>query len=238
MKTLSKNPSLTAVCLKVIGNLLTGELNDIEELLNYGVINALEFFLDSQISMQQKEAVWALSNIAASNKAHIERLINSSAFAKVLEKIKSLSKINMEILLECVWTLSNAVSGADIELVIKLLDLDALNIFISVLERVENDMILVVALNGLNSLFRLGEPLKQLNFQDANPKNPIIERFLYLGGHLYLEKLMNHKSTEVYSITYEIIKDYFSYGEQEVVEIGYNNDGNNSQNNNRNGNIN
>lgn len=231
VKTLAKNPSLGPICLKVIGNLLTGDSSDIEEIINYGVIEVLESYLDSPVLIQQKEALWALSNIGASTRSHVERLITSSAFPKVLEKLKNLSNINLEILLECIWTLGNAISGCDMELSIKLLEMEVLQIYIHILDRVDNDMILVVAINGLASLFKFGEPLKQLIGGDGNIKNPIVEKFCYYGGHVYLEKLMNHKSTEVYNKTDEIVRHFFNFEDYDAASIDYENDGNSKANN-------
>ena len=231
VKTLAKNPSLAPICLKAIGNLLTGDNNDIDELLYYGVIEVLEGFLDSPILIHQKEAVWALSNIAAGSRSHVERLIISNAFIKVLKKIKNLAKINLEILLECIWTLSNAISGCDIELSIKLLDMEVLQIFIHIFDRIDNDLSLVIALNGLNSLFRFGEPMKQLMCGDGNAKNPIVEKFCYYGGHVYLEKLMNNKSSEVYNKTDEIVRQYFNFEDYDAVNIDYENNNNNGNTN-------
>lgn len=232
VKTLVKNPTLASVCLKVIGNLLTGDNNDIDELVNYGVIEVLEPFLDSPVLMQQKESVWALSNISAGSRSHVEHIIVSNAFKKVLEKIKNLSKIQQELLLECIWTLSNTISGCDIELSIKLLDMEVLQIFIHLFDNVDNDIILVVALNGLSSLFRFGEPMKQLMCGDGNAKNPIVEKFCYYGGHVFLEKLINHKSADVYNKIDEIVRQYFNFEDYEAVKIDY--DNNNQKNNNQN----
>lgn len=231
MKTLGKNPSLAPICLKVIGNLLTGDNGDIDELINYGVIELLESFLDSPHILQQKESVWALSNIAAGSKNNIERLIPTRALTKVIEKIKNLTKINLEVLLECVWTIANTVSGCDIELSIKLLEMDILQTFIHILDKVENDIILLVALNGLNSLFKIGEPMKQLICGDGNIKNPIVDRFCYFGGHVQLEKLLNHKIIEVYNKTDEIVRQYFNFEDYEVIENTYNNDIDNNNKN-------
>lgn len=233
---MAKSSSIGPICLKVIGNLLTGDSTDIEELLNYGVIEVLESYLDSPTLIQQKEALWGLSNIGASNKSHVERLINSSAFTKVLDKLKNLSKYNLEIILECVWTLGNAISGCDMELSIKLFEMEVLQIYIHILDMVDNDMILVVALNGLASLFKFGEPLKQLISGDGNVRNPIVEKFCYHGGHVHLQKLMNHKSTEVYNKTDEIVRTFFDFEDYDAEVIAYDehskgtNDGSNNVN--------
>jgi len=177
--------------------------------------------LDSPVFMQQKEALWGLSNIGASIRSHVERLIISNAFRKVLEKLKNIKKYGLEIILECVWTLGNAISGCDMELSIKLLEMEVLQIFIHILDMVNNDMILVVALNGLASLFKFGEPLKQLLSGDGSMRNPIVERFCYYGGHVHLEKLMNHKSSEVFNKTDEIVRSFFSFEDYDAAVITY-----------------
>jgi len=226
VKTLAKNPSLSPICLKVIGNLLTGDNSDIDEMINYGVIELLDNFIDSSVLIQQKESIWALSNIAAGSKKNVDNLISTKTFKKIIEKIKNLSKQSLEILLECVWTVSNAISGCDIELSIKLIDLEILQVLIHIFDKIDNEVILIVALNGLSSLFRLGEPMKQLNFGEGNVKNPIVEKFCYFGGHFQLEKLQNHKNSEVYNKTEEIVRQFFNFEDYDTVDIDYTNNDN------------
>jgi len=182
--------------------------------------------MDSPILLQQKESIWALSNIAAGSRKNVETLILSNAYKKIIEKIKNLSKITLEILLECVWTISNTISGCDIELCIKLIDLDIIQILIHVFDKIENEVILLVALNGLSSLFKFGEPMKQFCLGEGNVKNPIVEKFCYYGGHCQLEKLQNHKVSEVYNKTEEIVRQYFNFEDYEAVEIDYQNNDN------------
>ena len=201
IKNLCQNQTIMSVCLKVIGNLLAGEACDVDELINYGILDVLGKYLNSSTVIMQKEAAWALSNIAAGTKNQVAKLIDSPVF---LELLKKTYDPNLEVVCECVWTVSNTISGSDLELAIKLIQVGVLEAFISILERIEHEMILIIALEGLSYMFKFGELFKEIH-----NKNLVVEKFCSLGGHFFLEKLQSHKLNAVYLKVETIINDYF-----------------------------
>lgn len=208
VKNIGKNPSLIGICVKVIGNILTGDAQDIDEMISYGVFDTLAVYLNSSSLLIQKETIWGLSNIAAGTKKQISQLINSNIFPRLFEKLYS-SSFNVEIAVECVWTICNCISGADMELAVKLLNMNVLQALIYVFENFEFDIILILALEGLRSFFFLGEPLREIN-----GNNFILEKFCQYGGHHSLEKLQNHKSNELYLKLEQLVKEFFNTEEE------------------------
>ena len=59
-----------------------------------------------------KEALWAFSNITASNSIYIESFAESNAFSRILYLSKS---NNIDLRKESLWVICNAVTGADFQ---------------------------------------------------------------------------------------------------------------------------
>lgn len=58
-----------------------------------------------------RECCWALSNIAAGPQTHIEAMIRSAAFERVLNLCHSKNIDNKK---ESLWVVCNAITGADL----------------------------------------------------------------------------------------------------------------------------
>lgn len=57
-----------------------------------------------------KECCWALSNIAAGTQLHIQRMVESEAFARILSLAHSKNIDNKK---EALWVICNSITGAD-----------------------------------------------------------------------------------------------------------------------------
>jgi importin subunit alpha-1 len=107
----SKDHSLFVPSLRSMGNILTSSDSlIIERCLFHNVLTPLTEIMFSNSSHMIKECCWALSNITAGPSAHIEALVESEAFNRIIQLTKSYSIDNRK---EAVWVLVNAITGAD-----------------------------------------------------------------------------------------------------------------------------
>jgi importin subunit alpha-6/7 len=58
-------------CLRIVGNVSTGNAVQTQELIKYNAINKLEALLNHNKKVVRREACWVLSNIAAGDNAQV-----------------------------------------------------------------------------------------------------------------------------------------------------------------------
>jgi hypothetical protein len=206
VNTIGYNPSFSGIIIKLIGNILTGDSQDVNEMVKYGVIELLENLYINNNSQQnpllEKEILWAISNITAGNISDINFFMRSK-FVKILFE-KAYVIRNNNLMIELIWIFSNAISGGGVEVACDLIKMGILEMYVYIIDNFEAEIIILVALAGLRSLFGHGEIVKPLT-----EKNPILESFCKLGGISSLEKLSNSNKNEISMKVEQIIKEYF-----------------------------
>ena len=205
VKNIAKNPSLSGICIKLIGNILAGESEDCDEMIGYGVFDIFINLINISNTLEsQKEILWAISNITAGTRTNIKLFIQSNLIKVLLTKANQINSV--EVMTEFIWIFSNAIMGAEIEDIFNLLKLGVMDVYINNLNNFNNPKVLLVTLEGLKFLFRFGD-MSNLNMK----KNEIVDAFCNLGGHLGLERISNHENIEVYETTELLIKEFFKY---------------------------
>jgi hypothetical protein len=175
-------------------------------MVKYGVINLLEYLYvnnnNKKNPLLEKEILWAISNITAGNQLDINCFMRSNFVKILLEKAYRIK--NNSLMIEFIWIFSNAISGGGVEIACELIKMGILELYIYIIDNFETEIIILVALEGLRSLFGYGEVVKTLT-----EKNQIVESFCKLGGITALEKLGNSNKNEIFQKVEEIIKEYF-----------------------------
>ena len=62
-----ENMNIQIPCLRTIGNIVTGDDNQTQAVLEAGLIQAINYNLNHQKKTVRKETCWVLSNITAGN---------------------------------------------------------------------------------------------------------------------------------------------------------------------------
>ena len=94
-------------CLRIIGNIASGNANQTQKLIDYGILDYLKKTLFSNYKKIRKESAWIISNIAAGTQKQIETLIDQN----ILPLLIKIIKIDQpEIKQECLWALCNLTS--------------------------------------------------------------------------------------------------------------------------------
>lgn len=197
------NPALLELPLRIIGNLLTGDDIMIDQLISYGVIPVIAKHLRSDYIQLRREATWALSNIASGTKSQINALIESGCLQVVFDLVKD---TNIDVVRESIWVCSNCLSGSDIELCIKLVKIGIMDPIIYTIANHLEPSILVIALEGLKSMFIQGNVIKEIS---SNIENPFVSNFVNRGADIYLEKLQHHNNNDVYLAVIHILDNFF-----------------------------
>ena len=117
------NLALVTPALRILGNLVTGDNMQTQEVLNAGFLNALLAILQNgeiATSAVEKECCWTLANITAGTQDQLQEVIKSGLFDHLPLLIQ---KGEQEILKEIAWVLSNATSGLSLEQVFSFFSL-------------------------------------------------------------------------------------------------------------------
>jgi importin subunit alpha-6/7 len=91
--------------LRVVGNILTGDENQTQAVLDLGILPIFSLLLESPKNSVKKETCWALSNITAGTTSQLQMVIDAEIFPKIFELGMS---SNNEISKECLWCIANS----------------------------------------------------------------------------------------------------------------------------------
>ncbi len=188
-------------CLRIIGNIASGNANQTQKLLDLGVLNYLKKTIFSPHKQIRKETAWILSNIAAGTQKQIETLINEDILPILARSIK---EDIPEIKKECIWAVCNLTSVENPVYLDKILQQGILNIICECL-KMDDAKYLAVCLEAFGNLLAYG---KKRN-PDPNAPNPIVEEVDKMGMFDVLEKLQLHPVEIVYEKTLKLLENYF-----------------------------
>lgn len=89
---LSDLPELKTPALRSIGNIVSGSDLQTQAVIDAGVLNTLPQLMRHSKASVQKEAAWALSNIAAGPCKQIQQLITSGLLPPLVEQLRNVSR--------------------------------------------------------------------------------------------------------------------------------------------------
>ena len=186
-------------CLRVVGNIASGNANQTQLLIDWGVLNYLKKTIRNDKKQIRKESAWILSNIAAGTQKQIETLIAEN-FLPILEY--AIKNDDPEIKKESIWALCNLTSVENPEYLKKILNDGILRIMSDCL-KMEDAKYLAVCLEGFGNLLAFGKK------SNPNGPNPIVIELEKMGMFDVLEKLQLHPVEIVYEKTLKLLETYF-----------------------------
>ena len=186
-------------CLRIVGNIASGNANQTQLLIDWGLLNYLKKTIFNGKKQIRKESAWILSNIAAGTQKQIETLI-SEDFLPILDK--AIKTDEAEIRKECIWAVCNLTSVEKVDYIKKILEQGILAIICDCL-KMEDAKYLAVCLEAFGNLLSFGKK--------SNPDgpNPIVMEVEKMGMFDVLEKLQYHPVEIVYEKTLKILETYF-----------------------------
>jgi len=191
---------LKMACLRIIGNIASGNANQTQSLIDHGILSHLKVAIYSGKKSIKKECSWILSNIAAGTQKQIETLISENFLPILKDKIE---KDEPEIQKECIWAACNLTSAENPEYLKKILSQGILDIICNCLKNLTDAKYLAVCLEAFGNLLAFGKK------SNPNGVNPIVEKVDNMGMFEVLEKLQLHPVEIVYEKILKILETYF-----------------------------
>ncbi|NXP60723.1 IMA7 protein, partial [Chloropsis cyanopogon] len=196
--------------LRAVGNIVTGDDIQTQVILNCSALPCLLHLLSSPKESIRKEACWTISNITAGNRAQIQAVIDANIFPVLIE---ILQKAEFRTRKEAAWAITNATSGGTPEQIRYLVNLGCIKPLCDLLTVMDSKIVLV-ALNGLENILRLGEQEATQSGTGINPYCSLIEEAYGLDK---IEFLQSHENQEIYQKAFDLIEHYFGVEDEAAV---------------------
>lgn len=186
-------------CLRVIGNIASGNANQTQQLIDWGIFPYLKKTITNEKKSIRKETAWIISNIAAGTQRQIELLIMDN-FLPIL--IDVIHHDEPEIQREAIWAVCNLTSIEKKELMEVIIQQQIIEIICECLKS-KDAKYLAVSLEAFGNLLSFGKKYS------PNGENFVVKRAEMLGMIDYLEKLQFHPVEIVYEKMIKILETYF-----------------------------
>uniref|UniRef100_K3X3Z2 Importin subunit alpha n=1 Tax=Globisporangium ultimum (strain ATCC 200006 / CBS 805.95 / DAOM BR144) TaxID=431595 RepID=K3X3Z2_GLOUD len=201
------SPSVQTPALRTVGNIVTGNDLQTQVIINLQALPCLRALLESPKKGIRKEACWTLSNITAGSQEQIQSIIEADIFATL---INFLSTAEFDIRKEAAWAVSNATSGGSPEQIMHLVQLGCIKPLCDLLE-VKDAKVVIVALEGLENILRVGEQ------QKTGELNEIATLIDEVDGVNKIQALQYHANEDIYVKSMKIVELYFQ-GEEDAED--------------------
>ncbi|KAL6874697.1 hypothetical protein ACP4OV_013362 [Aristida adscensionis] len=207
------SPLVISPALRVVGNIATG--NDLQTQVIIDC-QALPLLLNLLATCQKKsiikEACWAISNITAGNKEQIQDVINGNIVDSL---VRLMQTAEFDIRREAALAISNATSGGTADQITYLVSQGCIRAFCDLLGYTDTT-ILMVCLEGLENILKIGETEKQSGACDLNIYAQMIDDS---EGLEKIENLQTHGNNSIYEMVAHLLETYW-LDEDDAMPIG------------------
>ncbi|KAI8385011.1 armadillo-type protein [Radiomyces spectabilis] len=199
--------------LRTVGNIVTGDDSQTQAIINCGAVNALLHLLSSTNETIRKETCWTISNITAGTVQQTQAVIDGGLIPPL---IQLLAMSDIKTKKEACWAICNATSNGlhKTDQITYLVSQGCIKPLCNMLTSLDNKIIVVV-LDGLDSILKAGELEKMNTLDGLNPYALLVEE---CGGVDYIHGLQSHENGEIYKKAYQLIDKYFSDRDDEQDE--------------------
>ncbi|KAJ4848243.1 hypothetical protein Tsubulata_042289, partial [Turnera subulata] len=208
---LHPSPSVIVPALRAVGNIVTGDDVQTQNIIDRGALPYLLSLLSHNRGRNIKaEVCFIISNIAAGNIKQIQAVIEAGLIGALLNLFQH---AEFGVKKEIAWTISNAVSGGTSEQVKYLVSQGCIKPLCELLA-CSNPTAVAACLGGLENILKVGEA-ERMNSGYVNLYAQLIEE---AGGLDKIESLQNHKNNEIYEKAVKIIETYWQEDEDNTDE--------------------
>ena len=190
----SPTQAIKIPALRSLGNLLTGNDEQTQLIISYGVLHQFATLLDSSQKGIRKEVAWSISNITAGTEEQIQAVIDANLFPKLIEIISNESAVGLKK--EAIWACTNALKRGSLAQIQYLIELGIVISFCDALTSDDHGTLIVV-LKGLVAIFKAAKEM-----ENCLKVVHIIES---CGGVQKLELLKEHSNVEVVSAALTVL---------------------------------
>ncbi|KAI3990225.1 hypothetical protein MKX01_029203 [Papaver californicum] len=207
---LHPSPTVYTPSLRTVGNIITGNDEQIQILIDYQVLSCFHQHLTQNYSKNVKRATcWAISNITSGNVDQIQAVIEANIIGPVLHLLRH---AEFETKKESAWAITNASSGGVHEQIRYLVEQGCINSLCNLLICPDSSIVMV-CLEGLENILRVGESDKESGKNNGdNIYADIIEE---CEGLDKIEALQSHDNNDIYGMSVHILETYCSKDDED-----------------------
>ena len=203
------NASVLTPTLRTLGNAVTGSDEQTQVVVDNGGVSALCTVMRHEKKAIRKEAMWALSNIAAGTPAQIAALLSLPGIVDEVKRI--VVEDAPGVASEAIWTLSNLCTGGSAAVVAHLVQCEVVEVLCAQLHEqnrrhaktVEATLDALIALLGKHGAAPGNGSAK------AAHEEAITVRIEECGGIELIELLQEHSEESIYLKAIEMIEKFF-----------------------------
>ena len=208
-----KSGDLAVPALRALGNLSSAEEPAIPKaMLQAGVLRELHAEYGNNLKNNRKEVFWTLSNLACTDAASAEQVLNSNLFTEGLLLIQS-GTYN-ETMKEVIWTVANTFQKLEDDMIIGYVSegnqiVEQLTGYLSqeMLEPKSIDLVLST----------LGEIFSTVEHGSYEPSTNPLMTFQDREGLEIGAKLQTHPNKNIYEKVTKLLQKYFPEEEEDVA---------------------
>ena len=193
---------------------MTGDDTQTQAVINNGALPCLFHLLNvTHKKSIKKETCWTISNITAGTREQIQAVIETNLIPPL---VNLLATAEFDIKKEAAWAISNATSGGTAEQIRFLVSQGCIKPLCDLLS-CSDAKIIIVALEGLENILRVGESDKEI----AGPTgvNQYAQAIEEAEGVDKIEDLQEHTNEDIYDKSVQILEEFFEVEEQEVENL-------------------
>lgn len=207
------NPSVQTPALRTVGNIVTGDDNQTQAMIDGGALPRFHGMLEKHNKKSiRKEACWAISNINGGTKAQIGAVLEAGLMPSLVD---ALANADFDVKKEAAWAISNATCGQVPEHIKYIVDTGAMKPLCDLLE-VQDARMITVALDAIENVLKVGQATADQMGSDENPYAVAIEE---ADGLDKLEELQSHANNDIYEKAMGILETYFGEDEDEDEDL-------------------
>ena len=205
------SPKLQTPVLRTVGNIVTGDDRQTQIAIDCGALPCLLHLLDNHKKSIRKEACWTISNITAGNKDQIQKVIDCGLVPPL---VQLLATADFDIKKEAAWAISNATTCGTAEQIRYLVTQQCIQPLCGLLT-MQDDRLIIVALEGIEHILKLGEEEKEKSGAEMNDYSRLVEE---ADGMNKLETLRSSANDDIYGRVIAILETYFGLDEESETD--------------------
>jgi len=205
------SPPVLTPALRTIGNIVTGDDQQTQVILQCGALPALVKLLSNPKKLLRKEACWTISNVCAGNADQIQEVIQADLIRPL---VSLMDKDDFDVRKEAAWAVSNAISGGRPEHIEHLVECGCIVSMLNLLD-IQDMKMVIIALKALENILESGKKKQTQDNLNTNPYALHIER---VRGQQKIEALLEEVNPDVYQNAMKIL-DFLEDDDDDDVDM-------------------